>query len=622
MFNNIVNNLWVVKMKKMEKDTSISKETNTQKETVKPEETIPNEELQEEGLSHNILAMLSYYTKDIGDDERDAYLQKLLEEIRDEIQTSFVQEIKSIYSPRVDIQQRMILPESVNKDELDFYARKLLLMDRAGVKLDLSVYLPLALYFLLGGYHSDGLDLLIRNIDYVEDTDYAINMLAVTFYKSGKKDESLDLLEDAIKKGSQRDIIYYNTALLNYMIGDYEKAIRLLDGREESLSNRTNLYLCLGDSYYNIGEPDRSALYFEKYLHKNPRNLHVLGKLIDIYYEEENYSRSLKYISTFEESGGDMSNMLFKKAVSLYFVEYYEDAMHVLARLLGIERKYLEGKKRDYLFGLFVEAFRMDLCDEKVFKVFRNEMEAEDWDEDMVNYLITQIKNIRIEEPSSLCFLGILNKQTGNTKQAKTIFEEVLSIDPNHTEALNWLAVCHYELENKDTAIEIYQKLNLNKKAGKDLSYLVATMFIEREDIHNAKQAALNAYKRGINNLDILKMIGYIFIELKELQSAYDFYLKAQKLDPQDLDVQNQIGVIYLLQGKYNDAAVLFKRIVKKDPTFKEAHYNLGIAYKKMLEEESQTHINKFYELSGGNGKQNIIDETIDTEKTEIGIEE
>ena len=139
-------------------------------------------------------------------------------------------------------------------------------------------------------------------------------------------------------------------------------------------------------------------------------------------------------------------------------------------------------------------------------------MEAEDWDEDMVNYLITQIKNIRIEEPSSLCFLGILNKQTGNTKQAKTIFEEVLSIDPNHTEALNWLAVCHYELENKDTAIEIYQKLNLNKKAGKDLSYLVATMFIEREDIHNAKQAALNAYKRGINNLDILKMIGYIFI--------------------------------------------------------------------------------------------------------------
>jgi tetratricopeptide (TPR) repeat protein len=572
-------------------------------------------------LSQNTQTMMDYYTKDIGDDEREAYLQKLLEEVRDEIQTSFIQEIKHIYSPRVDIQQRMVLPDSVDREELDFFARKLLLMDRAGVKLDLDVYLPLALYFLLGGYYPDGLDLLIRNLDLVEDTEYAINMLAVIFYKNGNKDESLNLLEDAIKRGAQRDIIFYNTSLLNYMIGDYDRAIRLLDGRENTLSNRTNFYLCLGDSYYNLGEADRSALYFEKYLHKNPKNLTVLSKLIDIYYEEENHSRTLKYIGIYEENDGDMSNMLFKKAVSLYFVEYYEDAMHVLGRLLGIERKYIEDKGRDYLFGLFVEAFRMDLSDEKVFKVFRSEMEAEDWNEDMVNYLITQIKNIRIEEPSSLCFLGILNKQTGNTERAKTIFKEVLSIDPNHTEALNWLAISEFEMGNKDTAIDIYQKLSLNKKAGKELSYLVATLFIEREDIHSARYAALNAYKKGIHSLDLLKMIGYIFIELKELDSAYEFYLKAQKLDPQNLDVQNQIGVIYLLQGRFNDAAMLFKRIVKKDPAFKEAHYNLGIAYKKMLEEESQTHINKFYELSSGNGKQDQ-EESFDYDKYEIQIED
>jgi tetratricopeptide (TPR) repeat protein len=112
-------------------------------------------------------------------------------------------------------------------------------------------------------------------------------------------------------------------------------------------------------------------------------------------------------------------------------------------------------------------------------------------------------------------------------------------------------------------------------------------------------------------------MIGYIFIELKEFEEAYDFYLKAQKIDPQDLEVQNQIGVIHLLSGRYNDAALIFKRVVKKDPTFGEAHYNLGITYKKILEEESQEHIKKYYELS--NDKIIVDSKTTNNEEIPIG---
>ena len=474
--------------------------------------------------------------------------------------------------------------------------------------------MPLSLYFLLSAYYSDALDVLIRNIDYIDEVEYALNMLAVIFYKYDKKDESLEVLEEAIKNNAKKDIIYYNVALLSYMIGDYQKAVDYLEGREETLSGRSNFFLCFGDSLYNVGEMERAALYFEKYLYKNSKNMNVLGKLIDIYYEEANYPKALKYINIFETNEGNISNMLFKKAVSLYFTGNYKESMSVLAKMLGIDKKFLEAKGRDYLFGLFVETFRIGLSDGKVFKVFRNEMEAENWNNEMVNYLIEQVKNIKVDDPDSLCFLGILNNQRGNIEKAKSIFEQVLELDPNHTEASNWLGLTLYKLGDEKGALDIYKSLSLKNKANKELSYRAAKIYIDKEDVHNAKQAALYAYNRGFKNIEILKMIGYVFIELKELKKAYDFYLKAQKINPHDLEVQNQLGVIHLLSGKYNDAAIIFKRIVKKDPNFGEAHYNLGITYKKILEEESEDHIKKYYELSDDkidkkNKEELLIDE-------------
>lgn len=560
-------------------------------------------------ISKDLDSMLVYYTTDIGESEQNSYLKELLEEIRSEMENSFTQIMKNIYNPRLDIQQKTVLPDDTNREELDFFARKLLLLDRSGIQLDLNLYMPLAVYFLLTGYHTDALDVLIRNLEFVSNYELALNILSVIFFKYDKKDESLEVLEEAIRNGAEEDIIYYNAALLYYMIGDYDKAVNHLEGREDKLTSRSNFYLCFGDSLYNIGDRERSALYFEKYLYKNTQNMNVISKLIDIYYDNEEYSKALKYLNIFESNDGDLSNMIFKKAVSLYFTENYNDAMLVLARMLGIERKYLEGKGRDYLFGLFVESFRMGLSDDKVFKVFRNEMELEDWDTDMVDYLVTQVKNIKVDDPGSLCFLGILYKQTGNIKKAHSIFEEVIKLDPGNTEAMNWLGVTCYELKDTEKTIKIYQGLLLDGRVGKELSYIAAKIYIDREDMHNAKHAALYSYEKGIKTLEILKMIGYIFVELKELDNAYEYYLKAQKLNPHDLEIQNQMGVVHLLSGKYNDAALIFKRIVKKDPSFGEAHYNLGITYKKILEEESQNHIKKFYELSGDKKEELVIDE-------------
>ncbi len=568
-------------------------------------------------VSKNLESMLVYYTKDIGEAEQNRYLKELLEEMRDEVQYSFSKLMENLYTPKIDIQQEIILEDLENEkqEELDFFSRKLLLLDRAGIQLSSEMYMFLAFYFLLSTYYSDALDVLIRNLDYIDDTEFALNLLAVVFYKYDKKDESLEVLEDAIKKGAEEDIIFYNTALLSYMIGDYDKAVKHLEGREHKLSARSNYFLCLADSLYNTGEMERSAIYFEKYLYKNPRNLSVLSKLIDIHYEEENYSKALKFIDNFEENEGDTSNMLFKKAVCLYFTNKLNEAMLVLAKMLGIERRYLDNKGRDYLFGLFVEAFRVGLSDIKVFKVFRSEMEAEDWDSEMIDYLITQVKNIEVEDLDSMCFLGILNKHTGKVREAKAIFENVLSKNPNHYEAMNHLALCYNELGEVRSTIELYQKLLLDNKADKDLSFTVSKIYIDNEDMHSAKQSALNSYNKGLRNIELYKMLGYIFIELKDLEKAYEFYLKAQKINPNDLEVQNQLGVVHLLAERYNDAALIFKRIVKKDPNFGEAHYNLGVTYKKILEEESQSHINKYYEISSNTDKNQPSDNNNEKEK-------
>lgn len=560
-----------------------------------------------EKVSQNLKSILDNYSVVIEESEQNNYLKEVIEEVRDDIQTSFLQNMKNIYNPRIDIQQRMVLSDDIDKEEMDFFSRKLLLLDRAGVQLEVKIYLALSLYFLLSGYYLEAIEILVRNLDIIEEFELALNMLGVVLYKYNKKEESLEVFEEIISKNTVEDIIFYNAALLLYMIGDYNKAVSYLEGRDEYLSNRNNFFLCFGDSLYNIGEKERATLYFEKYLYKNPNNQSVLKKLIEIHYEEENYSKTIKFIDVYESNDGNTKSILFKKAVCLYFTGTYNKSMLILANLLGIEKKYLEGKKKDYLFGLFVECFRLGMSDEKVFKVFRHELEAQKWDKNMLNYLISQVKNLKLNEPSSLHFLGVLYKQIGDIEKAKSLFEKVLSINPSNIEAYNWLGLSYYEMGDKKKTIDIYKELLKSNNVDKELSYQVARLYLENNDFHNAREAGFYAYKKGIRNLETLKMIGFILIELNELEEAYEFYVKARKLQPQDLEVQNQLGVIYLLKENFDEAAKIFKQVVKKDPSFSEAHYNLGITYKKILEKESQEHINKFYELSTDEAQKKIL---------------
>lgn len=131
----------------------------------------------------------------------------------------------------------------------------------------------------------------------------------------------------------------------------------------------------------------------------------------------------------------------------------------------------------------------------------------------------------------------------GELREAISIYEQIVSKNPKHPEALHFLGLSYAQLGDIDSAI----------------LYLLRAQAINPTDPSLLNNLA-NAYKKN-NQFDI----------------AISYYLNAIKLKPKYAQAHNNLATIYALQNKYQEALLHYKKAVHASPDFSAAHFNLGL---------------------------------------------
>lgn len=211
--------------------------------------------------------------------------------------------------------------------------------------------------------------------------------------------------------------------------------------------------------------------------------------------------------------------------------------------------------------------------------------------------------------------LAVQHHQAGDLPLAQTIYQKILEVDPNNSDALHLSGLIAHHARNYREALDliqkavhinphepnfynslgnIFQKLGQCEKAIENFQQALAispnepgfhyNLGVSLKLQNNIPQAII-AYQRALAlNPDYAEAhngLGHILREQGQFAQATEHLQKALELKPRFAEAHNEMGIILLEQGHLEKAITCHQRAIAINPNMAEFHNNLGNALKK-----------------------------------------
>jgi protein O-GlcNAc transferase len=175
--------------------------------------------------------------------------------------------------------------------------------------------------------------------------------------------------------------------------------------------------------------------------------------------------------------------------------------------------------------------------------------------------------------------LAIQHQQAGRLAQAQAIYQQILSQQPNHADALHLSGLIAHNAGQNLHAVELITRaIQVNPSEAvfhNSLGVVLMSQGLQDEAIE-AHRKALHLkpdYAEAHYNL------GAIQQAMGQLDEAIAAYRTALQIKPDYAEVHNSLGSALMAQGKIDAAIVAFQTALKYKPDYAQAYNNLGMAW-------------------------------------------
>ena len=180
--------------------------------------------------------------------------------------------------------------------------------------------------------------------------------------------------------------------------------------------------------------------------------------------------------------------------------------------------------------------------------------------------------------------LAVQNHKSNNFQVAKDLYNQILEINPNHTDALNNLGSIYSKLDDNQKAISCYEKvIKINPNHTDTLNNL-GSIYSKLDDNQKAKDYYEKVIKINPNIIDTHYNLGIIFEKLLEHQKAINCFEKVIEINPNHTRALINLGNVKFKSDDIQNAKVFFEKAIEINPTNAYIHNNLGLVYNKMEE--------------------------------------
>ena len=195
---------------------------------------------------------------------------------------------------------------------------------------------------------------------------------------------------------------------------------------------------------------------------------------------------------------------------------------------------------------------------------------------------------MRVSSPSP----GLLNNfgnhllATGELKEARTVFQRVLALDPAQANALFQMARLSLAQQSGSAALTLLNRLPRDRQASPDVALLrmQALYFAHRDREADAILARLSSSAE--KNAHFSFAVGQALSAAKHYQKAETFFQQALEAASNDFEVLHNLGIVASKAGDQARARDILQNAIEQQPKNVDALYDLAVVNLKLDHKE------------------------------------
>ena len=211
---------------------------------------------------------------------------------------------------------------------------------------------------------------------------------------------------------------------------------------------------------------------------------------------------------------------------------------------------------------------------------------VEQYQSDKVNELIDYYTILANNYPElSKCYyeLGHLYLKKDEKINALSAFKLALKYDSENPYYQNSLAYAYVQLEQYDSAIELYKKAletNPNDEWSAVVAQALAAIY---HQIKGNSEAAISMLQNSLlltkNKSQIHEAIADIYYDNEKLDNAIEYYQLALKEDENNPKIYSRLAMAYWEQDCIEKSIIFYSKAIELDSSYDIAYNNLGVVF-------------------------------------------
>lgn len=461
-----------------------------------------------------------------------------------------------------------------------------------------------------------------------KDTEADLS-LALCYFNKKEYQNALTIYKNLLSITANDIKINYQIAIANKELGNYNEAIdycnkvMLLNPDYQDIKNLiSSLYTKSAEQYIasnsydmaqksieaalNFGKyDDTTYLLYGKILKKN----NLIDKALNQYKiaTEINPNNPESFYQTYliykEKNQMDLAEVNLQKAMSLKCsknsISELIDLFISLGELDKLE-KYITSNKVSLDPGLLCKIGDFYSKKQHFDKALKYYQESKAMDNKLSNAYIGEasilIKQKRLKEAKSILQelmninpnnydghynLGIIHKEEKNYQLALREFDQVTSSNPNYPQAEFFKGLIEEEKGNLNDAFNHYENAIRLKKDFQEAGFKLSHVAVQLGKLDRAIDEYNSIIKINPSSTDAYFNLSVIYNKIGKPNEAISSLLAALKINPEDLQVLYNLGSLYIKTANYPKAINVLYNISQKDPDNANNFYLLGTSYYK-----------------------------------------
>ena len=208
---------------------------------------------------------------------------------------------------------------------------------------------------------------------------------------------------------------------------------------------------------------------------------------------------------------------------------------------------------------------------------------------------LEEVINTNHQENQALIELALVYQESGDIKEALTVYQTVLKTEPNNTTALHLSGLIQHQLGHDALGIELIEKaLKLNPNLAE--AYNNLGIILKKQ---NKLDQAILCYQKAIalvpDYIDAYNNLGLALKKQHKLEETIKCYRKIIELHPNHVNSHYNLALALQVSNKLDEAILSYQTVIALNPNFAEAYNNLAYILKDQNKIDSAIY---YYEIA------------------------